>query len=267
MQKPSAADVTRKALEGKTILITRRAEQSDEFVAEIGNRGGKAVVIPLIQISDPESWLSCDGALSGLASFDGIVFTSRNAVDKFFKRIREKKISLPTYIDVYAVGQRTAEAVKKEGTDVAFVPNDFSSAALMEFLSKERVHGKKFLLPGGNLNAPNLEAVLVSRGAAVTSIEVYKNAEPDETTMNDLKSRLCKNEFDVVAFASSSAVSNFARVVSPAVAEGKVRIAAIGPSTKETARKLNFSVDIEARESTASGLVDAIAEFYSDSKT
>lgn len=268
MQKHSrAAVVEAKALEGKTILITRRAEQADDFITEIETRGGRAVVIPLIQISDPESWLPCDTALENLSGYTGIIFTSQNAVEKFFRRLRERRIEIPGNIDIYAVGQRTREAITKEGVAVAFVPQNFSSTALIDSMNQENLQGKKFLIPRGNLNASDLETALTQRGAVVTSVEVYRNTMPDEATMNDLRERVSRNEFDVVTFASSSAVKNFARVISPAMVNNKTKIAVIGPSTKETAHTLKFPIDIEAKQSTALGLVDAITEFYSNLKT
>ncbi len=268
MQKHSrAAVVSSNVLEGKTILITRRAEQADEFIKEIELRGGRPVVIPLIQISDPKSWFGCDAAMENLSSYNGIIFTSRNSVEKFFRRLREKEIVMPPEIDIYAVGERTGEAIKEEGAAVTFVPENFSAAALEDFMSEKKVQGKKFLLPGGNLNASDLETTLIQRGASVSRVEIYKNTMPDEGTMNSLRERFFRNEFDVIAFASSSAVKNFAHIVSPAMVSSKTKIAVIGPSTRETALALMIPIDIEAKQSTALGLVDAITEFYSNPNT
>lgn len=265
MQKHSrAAAVPSNTLEGKTILITRRAEQADDFVSEIERRGGRAVVIPLIHISEPESWRPCDAALENLPAYAGIIFTSRNGVEKFFGRLREKKIEIPSAIAVYAVGQRTAEAIGAVDVAVTRVPKTFTAAALADLLTVEKVRGKKYLLPGGNLNASDLEAALTQRGAEVTSVEVYRNTMPDEVTVNDLRERFSWNEFDVITFASSSAVRNFVQVISPSMISQKTKIAVIGPSTKQTAQALYLPVAIEPKQSTAIGLVEAITEFYSN---
>ncbi len=265
MQKREGTNVaTSNELEGKTILITRRAEQADEFIAEIELRGGRAVIIPLIQISGPESWAACDAALENLPAYAGIVFTSGNSVEYFFGRLGEKQMRLPAKLAIYAVGMRTAGAIKEKGGEVDYVPAEFSSAALIDFLSRQKIQGKKFLLPGGNLNSTQLESALTRQGASADCVEVYRNTLPDQSTIHDLMERFARNEFDVITFASSSAVNNFAQIIpSP---YNKTKFAVIGPSTKETAQALNLPIDIEANESTSRGLVKAISEFYSNRK-
>jgi uroporphyrinogen-III synthase len=69
------------SLQNKTILITRQREQSKEFIAEVEKRGGHAVVFPLIRITEPDSWESCDTALQRLGEYDGLILTSENGVE------------------------------------------------------------------------------------------------------------------------------------------------------------------------------------------
>lgn len=257
------------SLEGKTLLITRQREQSAEFVAEIERRGGAAVVIPMIRISNPESWSECDAALERLATYDAMVFTSTNAVARFFQRLREQNVSVSDLLksDVYAVGEKTKEEIEKQGVAVKFVPEEFSANTLSEFFKNENAQMKRFLLPKGTLGTQDLATTLTKCGARVDSVDVYTNNPPDEASTRELKERMLKKEFDVVTFASPSAVRNFAGVVSPAMfgqIQNKTKIAVIGPTTKEEALDLEFNVDIEAKKSTAQGLVEAISDFYSN---
>jgi uroporphyrinogen III methyltransferase/synthase len=71
---------------------------------------------------------------------------------------------------------------------------------------------------------------------------------------------------DVITFTSSSTARNFVSLLElnlergspcPAFLDG-VKLASIGPVTSETLRELGLPVDIEAREYTIPGLVEAI---------
>ena len=56
------------SLRNKTILVTRQEEQSREFVTAIEQRGGSALLFPMIRIMDPDSWVACDAAIERLDS-------------------------------------------------------------------------------------------------------------------------------------------------------------------------------------------------------
>ena len=255
------------SLKGRTILVTRQFDQAAEFVAEIEAHGGRAVVIPMIQISDPESWAACDIALDRIREHDAIIFTSVNAVQRFLGRVAEKKVSSSALstLDVYAVGRRTELELKRHAISVRFVPEDFSSDELGMFLLARGVRGKRFLIPKGNLGREDLANRLMDAGADVEVVDVYQNRPPGTASLADVKQRFLENEFDVVTFASPSAAKNFAMAVSPEMfgqLQRRTRIAVIGPTTKEAVLKLKFDVDIEAEKSTAHGLVDAICIFF-----
>jgi uroporphyrinogen-III synthase len=65
-----------------------------------------------------------------------------------------------------------------------------------------------------------------------------------------------------ISFTSSSTVKNFVELIGPEnVNSGlldNVKLASIGPVTSATLREVGLRVDIEAKEYTVSGLVEAI---------
>jgi uroporphyrinogen-III synthase len=253
------------SLEGKTILITRPREQSQELTAEIQRRGGTAVIIPMIRIVEPDSWTPCDAAIADLQNFDGIVFTSGNAVEKFLQRCELKNVFSPAFggIEVFAVGERTEEMVKRYGLNVAFTPQEFSSASLQQWFRHENAQGKRFLFPKGNLSKEELPTHLRSLGAVVDEVDVYKNSEPTQDMLQEVSARFLQREFDVVTFASPSAIKRFHSAVIPSlfgVIRNHTKLAVIGPTTRDATEELGFTVDIEAKEATSKGLVDAIEE-------
>jgi uroporphyrinogen III methyltransferase / synthase len=255
------------ALKEKTILITRQREQAEEFITELEAHGAHAVVVPTIRITDPDSWEGCDDAIRRIGIYQCILFTSTNAVDKFFQRCLLKGVE-PVVLrqcDIYAVGQKTKWNIERRGVVVSYVPEEFSSESLARYFEGRNLKGKRFLFPRGNLGSGELIRTLVRQGAIVEPVDVYNNAGPDEAGAKLLWQRLSKKELDVVTFASPSAAINFAKIISPvrmATASTNTKIAVIGPTTEEAVRNLGFKVDIVAKESTVRGLVKAITEYY-----
>ncbi|MEK9138743.1 MAG: uroporphyrinogen-III synthase [Bacteroidota bacterium] len=254
-------------LENKTILITRQREQSVEFIAEIEKRGGKAILLPMINIQDPDSWDECDRALQHIRTYGALIFTSANSVEKFFQRCLLKSIEpvvLRRY-DVYAVGEKTKQAVEERGLSVRAIPDEFSSTGLAEYFKTKNVRGRRFLYPRGDLGKSDLIKSLVQQGANVDPVVVYKNTGPDEVDAEIVYRRLVAGEVDVITFASPSAATNFVRLFPlerMALMDKRTKIAVIGPTTEEAVKNLGVRVDIVARRSTIEGLINAIEEYY-----
>jgi uroporphyrinogen III methyltransferase / synthase len=252
------------SLANKRIVVTRPREQSDGLVAEIEARGGTAVVVPLIAIADPVSWEACDRAIAALDTFDALVFTSTNGVNKFFGRCTEKGIAqrrlsrLPTY----AVGEQTRRAIESHGAHIIYTPDDFSSEALGKYFSLQSLDGKKFLMVRGDIGKREIDGILCDRGVAVNEVIVYRTITEGEA--GSLGERLAAGEIDALTFASPSAVRGF-RQLFPAFSktERHVTIAVIGPTTHHAAREADLAPDVVAPQATATSLVEALDDYFS----
>jgi len=254
-------------LEGKTILITRQREQSIEFIAEVERRGGKAVLFPTISIQDPDSWEEVDRALQHIKTYDALIFTSVNSVEKFLQRCLLKSVEPVVFraCDIYAVGEKTKSAVEERGLTVKAIPEKYSSSGLAEYLRSLDLQGKRFLYPRGDLGKADLIKSLMRQGATVDPVVCYRNAGPDEVDAEFVYRRLVAGEIDVVTFASPSAAINFVKLFSlekMASMDKRTKIAVIGTTTEEEVRNLGIQVDVVAKQSTIKGLLDAIEEHY-----
>lgn len=255
------------SLENKTILVTRQREQSVEFIAEIEKRGGKAILLPMINIQDPDSWEELDRALQQIKTYSGLIFTSANSVEKFFHRCLVKGVELVTLrrCEVFVVGEKTKHAVEERGIAVKASPEQYSSAGLAEYFRGMDIQGKRFLHPRGDLVHSDLIRSLVQQGGAIDPVTVYKNTGPDEAEGEALYRHMMAGEIDVVTFASPSAAANFLKLFPAeklAELEKQPAIAVIGPTTREAVADLGVQADIVAKQSTVEGLLDAIEEYY-----
>jgi uroporphyrinogen III methyltransferase / synthase len=255
------------SLDNRTILITRQREQSVEFIAEIERRGGKAVLLPMINIQDPDSWEGVDRALQQIRTYNALIFTSSNGIGRFFQRCLVKSVELVTLrrCEVYVVGEKTKQAVEERGLSVKALPEQYSSAGLAEYFRSVDLQGKRFLYPRGDLGDSELVKSIVQQGATVDPVTVYRNTGPNEADVEIVYRHLAAGEIDVVTFASPSAALNFTKLFPSeklATMEKEPKIAVIGPTTEEAVTSLGMHVDIVARQSTVEGLLDAIEEYY-----
>ena len=254
-------------LENKTILITRQREQYAEFIAEIEKRGGRAVMFPMINIQDPRSWEECDRALLQIKKYDALVFTSTNSVEKFFQRclLRTVEPALLRRCGIYAVGEKTQQAIKWHGLAMQAIPEQYSSASLAEHFRGMDVRGKQFLYPRGDLGKTDLVKSLIQQGASVDPVIVYRTTGPNAVDAEAVYRRLVAGDIDVITFASPSSAINFVKLFpreKMALKHKHIKIAVIGPTTEDALRTLNVPVDVVARRSTIEGLLDAIEECY-----
>ena len=254
----------------KTVVITRPREQSEDLRRELEACGFQVLYFPTIQIAPPASWEACDQALDRPpAYYDGMIFASVNGVKGFIRRMRERGLD-PAHFGgcaIYAVGPKTAEELEAEGLKVSFVPEQHNAGALTGHLVAADIRGKRFLLPRGNLGRDALLRALAEAGAEVETVEVYQTVAADRAGAESLIQRIFQREIAVVAFASPSAVKNFAGAVpggSLAELSTRTTIAAIGPSTLDMIRALGGTGALVAEISTAGGLADAIAKHFGE---
>jgi uroporphyrinogen III methyltransferase / synthase len=254
------------ALDGKTILITRPREQSTKFIEEIERRGGKTVVFPTIRILPPASWAETDNAIRGLSTYNGFLFTSANAVRWFFERCTTHGIGASAFAEgVFAVGEKTGEALHDHGVIVRALPEDHRARGMLESMAKEELSNRRFLFPRGDLAQDELVTGLLERGAVVDSIMVYRTAPPDEHAAAQLRTRAARHQIDVVTFFSPSAVRNFVRLCEREMLHqllDSARFAAIGPTTGDAMIDAGLRVDIRGQKPNAESLAQAIDDSF-----
>jgi uroporphyrinogen-III synthase len=246
-------------LAGRRIVVTRRAGQASTLVELLCGRGAVVIEVPAIEVVPPDDVAPLDRALGQLSSYQWIVLTSANAVNALLGRIAA--LGLEPRLGaggarLACVGPATSAALRASfPADRVELepPADFRAAGLAEALSGRGLRGARVLLPVSSRARQELPAALAALGADVDVVEAYRTIEPP-----DLSSRVAAclaQGFDLVAFASPSAVEAFASAAGDRAAG--LAAVAIGPTTALAARAAGFDVRATARPSTAEGLVAA----------
>ena len=254
-------------LAGKRIVVTRSPEQAGELIRELERLGAEVLILPTVSFAPPSDWQPVDSALRVIGEFDWILLTSQNAVRFLAERLRELKLDTKVVQtekpSIAAVGAATAQAAAEAGFRVDYTAQERSGEGLAHELQLS-LRNKRVLLPRSDRADDRLPTSLREAGAHVTEVVAYRTAAPRELDAQ-IVNRVQRGEVDAIVFASPSAYHNLSDAMSAtrlAELSSRVDFAAIGPTTARALREAAARVAIEANESSAAGLADAIAKHY-----
>jgi len=257
-------------LKGKTIVITRTIEQSQESAAALTNLGANVIIVPTLEIVPPSDWSKFDSVVSHPERIDFIIFTSVHAVQMFSKRCQEiGAIINYNRIKVVAVGNKTSSYCHKNNISVNIVPDKFSAEGVIELLSKYNLKNKVVFIPRSAIGREELPLGLKDLGAIIKSVPVYNVAIPSGENVRASLQQLDSTKVDLFIFTSPSTFENFlqiADVKNPFQYFSRFNVAAIGPTTKEAIESKKVKVNILPDEFTINGLTKKIVEYYSNNK-
>jgi uroporphyrinogen-III synthase len=232
-------------LKNKTVLITRSANQSADFVHQLHNLGATTILLPLIQTAATnQSELK---RVFNSDNFDWIIFTSTNAVKFFFNSIEPKSISSK----IAAVGEKTKRALKEIGIPTDFIPSQFTAKQLANELPISE--NDSILIPRSDLAKNESVEILENKLCTVTTISIYKNSPKNYSSL-ELK-KLFHQEIDYITFTSSSIVNTF---IALEIQLNNEKIICIGPETAKSALANKLPVSAIANPHTIEGMVQSI---------
>ena len=197
-----------KPLFGKRILVTRARAQASEFADLLEANGAEVIQFPTIRIQ-PITIDSKD--IPAPDKYDWVIFTSVNAVEIFYERLREngKDVRVFGGTKICAVGPKTVEALNDIGIQPDFVPTHSRGSAIAAEM--ENVSGKKILLPRAKIATADLPNGLRKKGAHVDDIPLYDTVKVASENRDEIETDLLNGSIDLVTFTSSSTVTNFWR--------------------------------------------------------
>jgi uroporphyrinogen-III synthase len=258
-------------LAGLRIVVGRARHQASALSSGLRELGAEVIEIPFIEIRKPRSYQPLDTALKNLLDYDWLILTSVNGADALWKRIRKLRLTKRHFkhLKVAAIGPATKKAIEKRGIKVSVVPEEYVAESVVESL-RDQVAGKRVLLARARVARDVIPRELRKLGAKVDVVEAYETVIP-RSSLTRLRAILKNSNRrpDVITFTSSSTVRNFANLTGKNVRRGRprprkasplddVRFVSIGPVTSSTLRELGLPVDLEAKEYTIPGLINAI---------
>lgn len=166
------------ALTGRTILVTRPAEQAARISQLIRDAGGRPYLFPCLEIQPPADPAQLDNILGRLDEFDFAIFVSPTAAARTFARLAGR--AWPSSLKAAAVGQGTARALHGHGiTDVIAPPGQADSEALLALPDLQAVAGKRVVIFRGEDGRELMAQTLAQRGASLEYAQCYRRAKPN----------------------------------------------------------------------------------------
>jgi uroporphyrinogen-III synthase len=245
------------ALQGRRVVVTRQKSQAGGLAERLQAKGATVLEVPAIEIVPPRDTRPLDEALQSLDRYDWVVLTSANAVNAVLSRLTVlglyPKLGSATR-RVASVGPATTAALRAsfpEDRGVLEPKTDFRAAGLLEAFGKEKMNGRRVLVPASSEAREELASGLRAMGAAVEVVAAYTPVEPPG--LEQAVARCLEQGFDLALFASPSAVEAFARSAGGRAAG--LPSAVIGPTTEAAARAAGLDVRGVASPSTLEALV------------
>jgi uroporphyrinogen III methyltransferase / synthase len=244
---------------GKTVVVTRAAHQGPRLSQRLRAAGAEVLEVPAIAIAPPVdggAFLRTATARLKAGTYSWVVFTSANAVQRFFEGVPD--IRFLGSVLIAAVGATTAAELRSYRIVADLVPEDYTAEGLLNAFAAPppSASSRAVLLPQAAGARPQLRLGLEALGWEVETLEAYRT-EPAVIAPEVLDAA---GRADAVCFASSSAVDSYVHQARGAGVPVPPVVACIGPVTAATARARGLEVAAEASEHTADGLVDALIE-------
>lgn len=246
--------MTLRTLAGKTIVVTRPADQSADLVKQLRRRGATAIVAPAIELLPARS-AALTRALAGLAAgeFEWIALTSSSTVEMLAVRVRPRDVRAK----VAAVGDGTAEAFRRWARrDPDLVPRTFTTEALARAIPKGT---GRVLCARADVAPEGLEDALAARGWTPARVDAYRTRAP-RALPPEAREALKQGLVDAVTFTSASTVRGFLGALGPV--RGNPKVVCIGPVTAREARAHGLTVAAVAKPHTVDGLVAALERVF-----
>ena len=255
-----------KPLFGWRVLVPRTKDQAGSVSERLRAYGAVPEEVPTIAVEPPRTPQQMERAVKGLVTgrYQWVAFTSVNAVRAVREKLEEYGLDARAFagVKVAAVGEQTGRALLDFGIKPDLVPEGEQSgeglAAAWQPYDSVLDPINRVLLPRADIATETLVARLNELGWETEDVTAYRTvraAPPPAPIREAIKG----GGFDAVLFTSSSTVRNLIGIAGKPHAV--TVIAVIGPQTAKTAAEFGLRVDVKAPRPSATGLVNALAEY------
>jgi uroporphyrinogen III methyltransferase/synthase len=177
--------------------------------------GAVPLQLPLLRIESIDARARVAAAVDRLraGAYGWVAFTSVTAVDQWFARLQAMGLDSRAfaYTSSCAVGPATRDALERRGIVADLVPQKATGRAAAAALVEAGVFGARILLPRAARADRSLSRALVTAGATVDHLPLYRTIVIEDATsaLDDF----APEGIDLVTLASPSAARSWAALV------------------------------------------------------
>ncbi|WP_225889657.1 uroporphyrinogen-III synthase [Chitinophaga terrae (ex Kim and Jung 2007)] len=191
-----------------------------------------------------------------ILSYTAVIFTSRNAVDHFFRICEEMKIKVSQDCKYFCITEAVALYLQKfilYRKRKVFFGADGSTKGVLEVMNKHK-DNEKFLFPSSDSQKKDIEEWLKANKCEYATVTLYK------TVSTDVKEVLAATNYDMIVFFSPSGVKSLFENV-PGFVQNGTHIGAFGPTTSAAVEEAGLRLDVKAPQPQAPSMVAALEQY------
>ena len=195
-----------------------------------------------------------------IAGYTAVVFTSRNAIDHFFRICDEMKISVSQETKYFCITEAVALYLQKfilYRKRKVFYGADGTNKSLFDVINKHK-DNEKFLYPCSESFDSEITNWLKSNNCGYATPVLYK------IISNDITEVMARN-YDVICFFTPGGVKSLMENF-PKFKQNGTRIGAFGANTFKAAEDAGLVLDIKAPQPQAPSMVSALELYLSSVK-
>lgn len=245
----------------KKILITQPRPESDKSpYFELGRKFGVTL--------DFHPFISLEGIPAkdfrkqkiDIAQFSAVIFTSRNAIDHFFRICEEMKVSVSQDTKYFCITEAVALYLQKfilYRKRKVFYGADGTNKSMFDVVNKHK-ENETFLYPcSENQQDNDIVSWLKAHKCEFATPFMYR------TISNDLKPILGSHTYDIICFFTPSGVKSLLENY-PTFEQNGTIIGAFGNNTSKAVEEAGLALDIKAPQPQAPSMVAALEQFLSN---
>ncbi len=185
-----------------------------------------------------------------------VIFTSRNAIDHFFRLATESKIEIPTDMKYFCISETTANYLQKYIVirKRKIFTGERTASDLLNVIKKHK--DEKFIFPCSNIRTEHIPDFLNENGYTWSEATIYRTVAADLSDLDDVT-------YDVIAFFSPSGIDSLLHNF-PDFQQNNTRIAAFGPTTSKAVKDAGLILDIQAPLPNAPSMTGAIEVYVKE---
>ena len=188
-----------------------------------------------------------------LTQYTGIIFTSKNAVDHYFRLAEEMRFTVPDSMRYICQSEAIANYLQKHivyrKRKISFGEKTF--ADLLPLFKK--FPSEKYLLPAADVLSPDVVKVLESAPIEWTRATMYRTVCSDLTDIN-------VKEYDMLVFFSPQGIRSLGKNFEN-FKQDTTKIAVFGTTTEQAAKEAGLRVDVMAPSKETPSMTMAIEKY------
>ena len=194
-----------------------------------------------------------------ILDFTAIVFTSRHAIDNFFKLAKDMRITISEDMKYFCVIETIALYIQKYvqyRKRKVFFGTTGKMEDLVPLMQKHK--GEKYLVPQSSVHNDDIKNLLDAKKLQHKECVMYR------TVSNDFTEEEIKNfDYDMLVFFSPTGVKALQKNF-PDFKQGDIRIGTFGPATSKTVLNEGLRLDVSAPSQEHPSMTSALKAYLKE---